>query len=663
MAAAHGGRLVPAQAWVWGIPALAAVALYARTIGYGFVWDDQDLIVHDAVLQSGDWAQRLLQDFWQATGGGSGMWRPLVTLSFRVDGALAHGQAWTFHAVNVAALAASAALVARLALARGTPRVLSLGAGLLYATAPALSESTAWIAGRSDAFVALMTLAALVLSRTLRPAAGRVATAIAAALALLAKESALVLPLLLAADAMDAMDANDAVAGFSPGADAGAAADVSRVGSRRLAVAHTAKRPHASASAARRAWRAAWPSLLAVALWALVHRALVSGSSHPPSPGAAQGIAALVWAHLAWLAPWAPHSPLLDLWHAPGTATALLAWLALAGVAVVAFLCAQRRLPVLLPLALVFFPLLPVAAASLVESGVRFAERELALPVAGMALGAAWLGARAPVSRAWLARTALAAWVVLQAAAAWPAIGAWRDEESRIRRVASVRPRDLDALLGMADLLSSEGRAGEALAWIQRAEVVAPGSAAPLVARSTLAYRAGHTEDALALAERALALAPNDLAGGVVRVRSLVRLGRAGDARAAGDRLVAAHPDAPAAQGALGEARMASGDPAGAIAPLELASDHAPDDAGLAWDLGRAAIAMGQVERAHQAFERAAVAAPQWYDAWLAVADTRSRVRDQAGAERALARAASLPGAADGRVEALRRVLAQRAGR
>ena len=183
------------------------------------------------------------------------------------------------------------------------------------------------------------------------------------------------------------------------------------------------------------------------------------------------------------------------------------------------------------------------------------------------------------------------------------------------------------------------------------------------MARSTLAYRAGHTEDALALAERALALAPDDLAGGVVRVRSLVRLGRAGDARAAGDRLVAAHPDAPAAQGALGEARMASGDPAGAIAPLELASDHAPDDAGLAWDLGRAAIAMGQVERAHQAFERAAVAAPQWYDAWLAVADTRSRVRDQAGAERALARAASLPGAADGRVEALRRVLAQRAGR
>src|SRR5207247_39098 len=164
------------------------------------------------------------------------------------------------------------------------------------------------------------------------------------------------------------------------------------------------------------------------------------------------------------------------------------AWLALAGVAVVAFLCAQRRLPVLLPLGLVFFPLLPVAAASLVESGVRFAERELALPVAGMALGAAWLAARAPVSRAWLTGT-------------------------------------------------------------------------PLGARSPLAARAGATEAALALAERALALAPDDLAGGVVRVRSLVRLGRAGDARAAGDRLVAAHPDAPAAQGALGEARMASGDP------------------------------------------------------------------------------------------------------
>src|SRR5262249_32514701 len=194
-------------------------------------------------------------------------------------------------------------------------------------------------------------------------------------------------------------------------------------------------------------------------------------------------------------------------------------------------------------------------------------------------------------------------------AAAWPAIGAWRDDESRIRRVATVRPRDLDALLGLADLLSTAGRTDEALQWIERAEAVAPRSPEPLVARSALAYRTGRSDVALALSERALALTPNDLAAGVLRVRSLIRLQRAGDALATAERLVAAHADAPAAQGALGEARLAAGDAAAAIAPLALASDHMTEDAGLAWDLGRAAIATGQVALAHRAFERAALAA------------------------------------------------------
>ncbi|HXJ70337.1 MAG TPA: hypothetical protein VNM39_15640, partial [Verrucomicrobiae bacterium] len=71
---------------MWALPALAAVALYARTLGYAFVWDDLDLIVRHAALQGPAWPQTLVQDFWIATGGGTGMWRPLVTLSYRVDG-------------------------------------------------------------------------------------------------------------------------------------------------------------------------------------------------------------------------------------------------------------------------------------------------------------------------------------------------------------------------------------------------------------------------------------------------------------------------------------------------------------------------------------------------------------------------------------------------
>jgi len=633
MAAKMGPVRARAPAWMWALPALAAIALYARTLGFAFVWDDLDLIVRHTALQGPGWARTLVQDFWISTGGGTGMWRPLVTLSYRVDGVLSGWQPWAFHLVNALAHAAAAVLLARLAFARTAARGAmgaAIAAGLVYASAPAMSEPVAWIAGRTDVFAALFTLAAILLARAHRARGSRATAAGSLActgLALLAKESALVLPLLIAADAIDESAAG---AGMT------------------------------SRARARSALATAWPSLAVVAVWALLHRVVVAGSAHPPAAGAAAGIAALVWAPLAWLLPWAPHSPLLDLWHAPPAPVAALAWIGLIAVCGLGAWLARRRVPLLLPLALIFLPLVPVSAASLLESGVRFAERALALPVAGMALALGALAALAPVPRRRFATASLAGWAALQAAFALAPIGAWANEEARIRRIAQVRPRDLDALLGLADLLSTEGREREALSWIERAEAVAPGDPGPAIARASVAFRAGRDMEALGYASRAAILAPENLAAGVIRVRALSRLGNAAAATAAADSVVAMHPDEPAALGAQGVARLAAGDPAGALAPLREASRRLLDDVGLAWDLGRAAIAVGDVPLAREAFERAVVAAPDAYDAWLGVADTRARLGDAAGAYAALRRAASLPGASDGRAAALRARIAQR---
>jgi tetratricopeptide (TPR) repeat protein len=601
---------------VWLLPVMAALTIYARTLGFTFVWDDLDLIVRNAGLHGSDWAGLLTQDFWRSMGGATGMWRPLVTLSYRLDGVLSGWQPWLFHGVNALAHAAASGLVAKLARVRGVPVWAAAAAGILYATTPALSESTAWIAGRTDAFAALFTLAALWLARRARARPARWAHAGVLAcvgLALLAKETALVLPLLLLADAADER---------APGGPT--------------------------------LWRSLVPSLAVVLVWAVVHRALVAAPAHTAAPGAAAGVAALLWAHLAWLVPWAAHSPLLDVWHAPAAGVALAAWLALAGVTVLGVELARRRVGLALPLALLIAPLLPVAAASVLESGVRYAERALTLPAAGLALGLTWLAARVSVRARGLVFGVLGTWIVLQCAATYPAVGAWRDEESRIRRIASVRPRDLDALLGLADLLSNEGRDSEALEWIARAEVVAPGDAGPWLARASVAYRSGHLEEALAAADAALARSPDDLAAGMVRVRALARLGRGPLAVAAGEELVGSHPEAAAAAGALGTARLAAGDAAGALDLLTRSSAQLLDDAGLAWDLGRAALTTGDVALARTAFERAVVAAPEFYEAWLGVADTRSRLGDAAAANVALDRAATLPGAQDGRVAVLR---------
>lgn len=47
--------------------------LYARTVGYTFVWDDLDLVVRNTALHESGWATLLLRDFWESTGGGIGM--------------------------------------------------------------------------------------------------------------------------------------------------------------------------------------------------------------------------------------------------------------------------------------------------------------------------------------------------------------------------------------------------------------------------------------------------------------------------------------------------------------------------------------------------------------------------------------------------------------
>jgi tetratricopeptide (TPR) repeat protein len=606
------------------LPALAALLLYARTIAFAFVWDDLDLVVRNAALQQPGWERLLLTDFWASTGGGTGMWRPLVTLSYRVDGVFSHWQPWAFHAVNALAHAVSAALVGRLALTRGLGVAAAAAAGLLFASAPALAESVAWIAGRTDAFLVLAALGALLAAARWRASGSRASLAAVAActaLALLSKETALVLPLLLAADAADA-----------------------------------AARPAPARAPAR-----AWPvgaSLAVVVLWAFVHRTLVGAPEHPPAPGALLGVAALVWAHLAWLTPWAPHAPLLPLWSLPAEPVAWAAWLGLAAVLVAGLMRARRRQGGVLPLALLFAPLLPVAAASLLEAGVRFAERSLALSAVGFALAVASLAALAPARLRTTAAVVVGLWLVAQAVISVPVIEAWRDEESRIRRVVQVRPADTDALLGLADLLSTLGRTQEAREWIARAAGQVGAEAD--VALASLEFRSGHFEDALAAAERAEAAEPGGLAAGVIRVRSLSRLGRASEAVAAGEALVAAHPGEPAGQGALGAAWLAAGDPARARPLLQAASSRLPDDAGLAWDLGRAAIATGDVRLAREAFERVVLSLPDSYEGWLGVADTRSRLGDSTGAAQALVRAESMPAASDGRARVLRQRLSGR---
>src|SRR5678815_5786683 len=97
-ATAPAGRGAPSRARAagpaWWLhpalgPAIVALLLYLPVRSGGFVRDDRDLFaVNPFFRRPGNLGHLLGSDFWSSSGFDSGLWRPLVTLSFWIDGRL-----------------------------------------------------------------------------------------------------------------------------------------------------------------------------------------------------------------------------------------------------------------------------------------------------------------------------------------------------------------------------------------------------------------------------------------------------------------------------------------------------------------------------------------------------------------------------------------------
>lgn len=192
---------------VYGVPVLLAVLLYLNTLHAGFVYDD-----HRAVLGNRDvvgttpWWSVWGHDFWGSPlsrKGSHGSWRPLTTLSFRMNAAaaralapdyeLAGGEnggapavaapavppapaptvpslapslnaafpASSFHAVNVLLHAAVTAAFVGVLQCVGVGPWACLGAGSLFAAHPVHVEAVAGVVGRAELLAALAFCLAL----------------------------------------------------------------------------------------------------------------------------------------------------------------------------------------------------------------------------------------------------------------------------------------------------------------------------------------------------------------------------------------------------------------------------------------------------------------------------------------------------------------------
>lgn len=181
--------------------ALLAAGLYAQTLAHPFFYDDVFYVVKNpAIREFVDLPQAFTQPFSPIA---PGLYRPVLTVSYAIDFALAGLAPTVFHFVNILLHALASGAFFLLAFRVLQSFFPAFVAALLFALHPVHTEAVAWVAGRSELLAALFVFLSVLFFVSAREQAGKwqtvslVISALLWFLALLSKEIALPLPLVL----------------------------------------------------------------------------------------------------------------------------------------------------------------------------------------------------------------------------------------------------------------------------------------------------------------------------------------------------------------------------------------------------------------------------------------------------------------------------------
>lgn len=205
--------------------ALLAAAVFSNSLGNGFAYDDQGIIVQNPVVTDGEVGAALRAPYWEGEAGVGRLYRPVTQAAFALQWSALEGSALGFHLVNLLLHLAVSVLVGLLcghlvsfSLERGkgeggagdegatiaTRRaVAALVGGGLFAVHPVHVEAVANVVGQAELWSALGVVGAVVLHLRTRTAdfgprlVGTLGVGALFGLAFGAKEIAVVLPLLL----------------------------------------------------------------------------------------------------------------------------------------------------------------------------------------------------------------------------------------------------------------------------------------------------------------------------------------------------------------------------------------------------------------------------------------------------------------------------------
>lgn len=187
----------------------AAVLVFAPSLDGPWIFDDIPLILTNPFVHGFEhWQHWFTHDFWAVTRHSKPnpltmlYWRPLVLASYALDWELSGGTPAFFHAVNLV-LHGICSVLAFALFRRWFGRLLpAFFAALVFAVHPVRSENVAWISGRTDLLLAAAVLVVLhgVALRLRGKKAGLALEVLGTVAAYLSKETAIILPVLVAVE-------------------------------------------------------------------------------------------------------------------------------------------------------------------------------------------------------------------------------------------------------------------------------------------------------------------------------------------------------------------------------------------------------------------------------------------------------------------------------
>ena len=621
--------------WAPWLILAAAVFPHLVTLGGEFVYDDHAIIEQNPVVSPATpWWASLTESYWPEPHA-AGLYRPVTTLTYRLQRSVWPTAALPFHAVNLLLHAAASLLVwrvmARLWAARAT---LAVAVALLFAVHPLHSEAVANVVGRAELLAATGGLGAylLWLRRDPRPLT-TLASGLLFTLAAGSKESAFAWLGLIILHRGGLFGDRRGYRG------------VRRAGQARWRAALRADAAlllgAAAYLAARRAALGAWFGLGDVSL---VDNPLAAAEPLARVLSAFKVLAYGVGLTFAPLRLRADYSwAALRLETTPVGVGGLALLVAL--VAAVIAWRLRRRHPIYLWAGALFGTLMLPVSNLLVPIGTIMAERLFYLPLLGP-LAAAAAAIEGAVARHPLWRRAaiagLAALLLFFALGSAQRDRVWRDDRTLFATTVADQPRSAKARVNWAALLAREHRWEEAEAQYRAALEIAadypaawtglghvllmqgaldrarrcfkhvlaatPRHVEAAVRLGNLELEAGAPREALAAFERAIAVRPSLAAAWIGKASALYLAGRYAEAATAWERAAALAPPAQDVRPQLAAAYRAAGRQDEARVLLDALVEAYPARGDLAARLARLQLDMGAAGRATVRLARRAVA-------------------------------------------------------